>query len=293
MPRRISPSQLKNQLRQIENKQRQAIQKYNQEVRRYNQKVNNAINEYNREVKAHNARVLHNRQRIKNALVRLQGTSVTRTTHVVFRTSTYSLNEAYGRLEQQNQYSEDDPRHFLTVELPQQENANSLAAANALLTGEIGDEEDGSDLQITSITNELNSISPDLHSRWHGALFSLSPRNPDAARHFCTSAREIFTQILHTCAPDNSVFAVTPNCAKDDKGMPTRRSRVQFLLHEKGILTDALEDFVEKDIDNVIDLFGVFNEGTHGAAGAFDLPRLLSLKRRVEDAIIFVTNIAS
>ena len=59
-------------------------------------------------------------------------------------------------------------------------------------------------------------------------------------------------------------------------------------------MTDpAFEDFVDKDIDNIIELFGVFNEGTHGEAGKFDLPKLVSLKRRVEGAIVFVTSIAN
>jgi hypothetical protein len=33
----------------------------------------------------------------------------------------------------------------------------------------------------------------------------------------------------------------------------------------------AFEDFIDKDIDNVIELFNIFNEGTHGEAGEFDL----------------------
>lgn len=40
--------------------------------------------------------------------------------------------------------------------------------------------------------------------RWKGALFSLSPTNPDAAQHFCTSAREVLTSMLDIAAPDGS-----------------------------------------------------------------------------------------
>lgn len=293
MAKRISSSQLRSQLRQVQSKQRQAIQKYNQEVRRHNQKVKRAVDEYNREVRAHNARVQRNRQRIKNALARLQRTPVTQSYTVVLRTSTYVLNDAYVRLEQENRYAEDDPSYFLTMQLPQQEVANSLAVTNALLTGEMDDDEYHTDLQSTSITDELRKLSPDLHDRWHGALFSLNPRNPDAARHFCTSAREILTQILHVNAPDKSVFAVLSNCQTDSHGRPTRRARIQFLLHRKNLSDNALEDFIDKDINNVIELFDVFNQGTHGAAGKFDLPQLFTVKRRVEDAIIFMTGIAS
>ena len=44
---------------------------------------------------------------------------------------------------------------------------------------------------------------------------------------------------------------------------------------------------VESDMNNVIELFEVFNEGTHGSAGAFDLPQLQAIRKRVEDGITF------
>ena len=59
-------------------------------------------------------------------------------------------------------------------------------------------------------------------------------------------------------------------------------------------MTDStLEEFVEQDISNVIELFDVLNKGTHGAAGAFDLRALLSIKTRVEQALGFVTELAT
>jgi hypothetical protein len=41
-------------------------------------------------------------------------------------------------------------------------------------------------------------------------LFVLSPNNPDAARHFCTIAREVLTSLLDIAAPDSSVLASNP-----------------------------------------------------------------------------------
>ena len=69
------------------------------------------------------------------------------------------------------------------------------------------------------------------------------------------------------------------------QGKPTRRAKIQFVLQRKGILDEDIEEFVEGDLDNVVSLFKVFNEGTHGAAGKFDLHQLSVIKRRVEDAI--------
>jgi hypothetical protein len=292
MARRISTSQFRSKLRQLQSQQRQAVQRYNQEVRRRNQKLKSAVDSYNRAVRAYTTQVSRDRQRIRSALNRLQHTPVTHS-YTVVRTSAYALHESYVQLERHNVYGEDDPRYGVGLALPQQESANSLAVANALLGGEADENDDpDADLRATLITDELSRVSPDLHDRWHGALFSLNPRNPDAARHFCTSVREIFTQILHTCSPDDAVVAAFPDCARDGNNRPTRRARIHFLLRRQQMQDTRLEEFVEKDIDDVIELFDVFNKGAHGAAGTFGLRQLNSVKRRVEDAIFFVTQIA-
>lgn len=280
-------------LRQAQSKYRQAVTKLNQDIQRRNQAVQSAVNKYNLEVRAHNERVKRNRQRIANELQKLSRTPVVRRYTVLHR-STITLDQAYRQLDQQTQLDESDPRYRLQVDLPHQENANNLALTNLLLTGkpEAGTESAESQLQETVITTELSSISRDLHDRWHGALFALNPRNPDAARHFCTSAREIFTRILHTRAPDDAVHGTLQNPVLDARGSPTRRTRIKYLLHQNGISDEHLEDFVEKDIDNVIDLFDVFNAATHGEAGRFDIHALHAVKQRVEHAIIFVARIA-
>lgn len=280
MAQRMSSSQLRSKMRQLQSQQRQRIQK-----------INSAINKYNQAVRAYNAQVRQNQIKMRSALARLRQAPVTHR-YTVVRTSAVSLHESYLRLEQANRYEEDDPRFRLSVALPQQESVNSLAVAEALL----GEEADGGDadeeLQDSAISDELRRISPDLDNRWRGALFSLSPRNPDAARHFCSSTREIFTQILHMCAPDEAVRAALPGHQTDQSGRPTRRSRIRFLLHRKGMTDDALEAFVEDDITNVIELFELLNKGTHGEAGSFGRARLVAVKKRVEQALAFVTEVA-
>lgn len=302
MARRISPSQLKSKLRQAEsrfrqlqNQQKQALRRLEQDVRRQQQKRKVAIDAYNREVRAYSARVERNRQKINSALRQLQSKSTTTRTNTftIVRRSAVRLNEAYARLERQNPHEDGDLSFYLGLELPQQENANNLALANALAGQSVDEEGDEEDLQNTTIGDQLAQISADLHDRWHGALFALNPRNPDAARHFCTSVREIFTQILHARAPDDAVMASTPDCPKDNNGRPTRRARIHHLLCAKNLASAELVEFVDEDIENVIELFGLLNKGTHGNAGALGLSFLLSMKRRVEDAIIFVTRITA
>lgn len=299
MARRVTLSQFKSMVRQAESQRRQAIDRYNQAVRQHNQKVkravddtNRAIDSYNREARAHNARLRADRARISDALARLS--SHRTVSYTVYRTSSRSLHEAYARLESQAQYSPSDAVDNIFA-LSEQENANSLEVTNSLLE-EQSQPDDGDTegaLSSTKITGQLQKLSQDLHHRWLGALYALSPRNPDAARHFCTSAREIFVQVLNLRAPDADVVADMPDCPLTEGGTPTRRAKVGFLLRRKGMSNEVLQDFIEKDVENILELFRVFNDGTHGPSGSFELPRLHKIKRRVEDGILFLTSVAA
>jgi hypothetical protein len=290
MAKRINISQLKSKLRQLESKQRQAISKYNQEVRRHNQNVRNAVNKYNNAVRQYNARVRANRQKVINELNRLKSRTTVR--YQVLHTSTLTLNTAYQTLERHECEFENLPFGNQFLDLSERENANSLAVSNVLESedqrGTTGDEEE---LASTAITNELLSISPDLDSRWRGALFSLSPRNPDASRHFCTSAREIFIHILDHFAPDSEVLSRFPNCETTDNGQPTRRWKIKHILVNAGLASEQAVDFVDEDVTNVLQLFRVFNDGTHGTAGRFEFTQLRAIKERVESGLIYLATI--
>jgi hypothetical protein len=284
MPRKLSPSQFKSKLRQLESKQKQAVRDFNR-----------AIDKYNREARAHNARVKASRSRINSELAKLQRRSTTTTTihYTVYTKSTYTLNTAYARLAEQSRTEYLGENQDFLLGLAENENANSLEVTNAILGDEEEEDEElaEEDLQTTAITTELSKILQDLDNRWRGAIFALSSQNPDAARHFCTSAREIFTQIFDVKAPDKSVFNEMPNCEKTKEGSPTRRAKIKFWLSHKGIVSQSFEDVVEKDIENILELFHVLNTGTHGSSGKYSLSQLFSIKTRVEDGIIFLANV--
>lgn len=287
MARRINLSQLKSKLRQLESKQRQAINRYNQKVR----DLKRAIDKYNREARAYNSRLRLHQQRVKTEFARLQ--SKQRSGYSTFRVSVSSLHTKYIQLEQSVSYRTLTPQENYFLDLSERENANSLNVLNTLLSPEEAQSEtEIPQLQQTEITDEIAVISEDLDSRWRGALYSLSPSNPDASRHFCASAREIFTSILDLKAPDNSIEDLIPDCQKTDQGTPTRRSKIQYLLLKKEIANDLLAEFVDNDIDNIIELFDVLNTGTHGTAGHYDLATLASIKKRVEDGLVFLSRIA-
>ena len=178
-------------------------------------------------------------------------------------------------------------------DLAERETANSLSVVNTLL----GDEKQANDgvdnLTDTRIADSLSSFSADLADRWTGAVFALNSANPDAARHFCTSSREIIAELLDTEAPDEDVFARFPDCQRTDHGTPTRRAKIHFCLDRKGLADTLLETFVESNIKDLTVLFGDLNSGAHGSAGKFTLGQLVTIKERVEDSIDFICQIVS
>ena len=288
MPRRYSASQIRSQLRQAQQKTRQAITKYNDAVRRHNQGVRTAINRYNQAARTHNERVRANRRRLANALSRLNSRPTTSTTrYVVYRTTVRTLQSSYSRLDSQ----ELDARYNRLLDLSEREAANSAEVTNLILGDEETEPGVGDGLADAELLDGLRRISADLNNRWNGAVFSLNPNNPDAARHFCTSAREILTQILQLKALDADVVALLPDCQRTRDGRPTRQSRIRYFLTRRDMAAETLERFVEDDIENIVQLFSVFNKGTHGAAGTFDLPQLAAVRKRVEDGIMFLIEI--
>lgn len=289
MVRRMSPSQYNSKLRQLQSKQKQAINNYNRAVDQYNRKLKQSINKYNQEVRTHNARVRANQQRLKSELNKLSRTSTTK--YTVYHKSVITLNQTYRTLDKRSEAGTIDDRFNQYLDLSEQEAVNSIEVMNSLSypstdSGLVS-------LGESEISEELMMISPDLDNRWRGALFSLNPKNPDASRHFCSSSREIFTQILELRAPDNEVLRLIPNCSLTKENRPTRRAKIKYLLIKKGLEDSDFESFVEEDMQNVIDLFQVFNDGTHGSAGKFTLPQLVSIKKRVEGSIVFLSQIAN
>lgn len=300
----MSPSQARAAIRRAQSQQKQAVRKaqravddYNRKARAHNAKVkkgisdyNRAVDRYNRDVRAHNARRREAVNRYNRAVRELQRRpaevqTATRTTHIG---SVHRLQESFERFE-----STDAARtHPDLLDLTEREAANSAEAMTALLEapdwGDTDRDTEVEALRATTITTELSDFSSDLDGRWKGALFALHPENPDAARHFCTSARETVSSLLVLAAPDDAVKSANPDYIKTPNGDVSRRARVHHCVAMHMDEPDELVDFVEADIDNLVDLFDDFNTGTHGSSGRFPLPELAALKVRVEDAIKFV-----
>ena len=87
-------------------------------------------------------------------------------------------------------------------------------------------------------------------------------------------------------------MAADPNCELTQHSKPTRRSKIQYLLQQKNINSPALTQFVSTDIDNIVELFNVFNEATHGVAGKHGFIKLQAIRKRVENGIMFLASVA-
>ena len=194
-------SQFRTRLQKAQAKQRQSIQRYNNEVRRHNSERRRKIDEYNRAVRSYNSRLRSHRSRLQAVLQRLARQPAT-VQFTSLHQSSLSLSTAYERLDNGGA----DP--FLS-DLAERETANSVDVLNALLGNDKHPQATVDDLATSKMADSLSSFSHDLAMRWSGAIFALNPANPDAARHFCTSAREIIAEILSTEAPDEDVLVLS------------------------------------------------------------------------------------
>lgn len=289
MVRRVTPTQLKSMLNKAQREARQAANKYNSAVRKHNTSVKRAVDAYNREVRTYNSRARSNRRRLEAEINQLRRQRST-TRYVVTQTSAWQLQQAYIHVDEAATAGNWINQSALLADLAEAETANSAHVANTLL-GEAEAADDDRELAETFISNELSSLSDDLDQRWRGALFALNPRNPDAARHFCTSSREVMIQMLDMKAADRDILATMSDCQKTREGKPTRKAKIMYLLGPTDAGEGSLGEFIERDINDVLELFNVFNSGTHGAAGKFDFRQLTALKERVEGAIHFLSTV--
>lgn len=281
MARTFSMSQLKSQIRQAQHKaERQLKQIQRDSERKMKNEINKAVNQYNREIR-------RNQQKIQSELRKLNSSSKIRTTYNI---SVKTLNNSYNMVVENYDEVNSTVKEKEFFNYIESENANSLSVANAIEKPELA-ENINVELQDNAIGDKLKSLSSDLNNRWIGALYSLNPNNPDATRHFCTSTREIFTDIFEKYALDKDVFAVFPNCDKTDRGNATRRSKIKYFLYKKGIDLTNADEFIDNDIDNILELYHTLSDGTHGEAGRYSMIQLKLIKKRVEDGINFLCEI--
>ncbi len=279
MARSINMSSIKSQMRQA---QRKAERQLKTEVNKATRKLENELNQ---EIRKYNSQVRHNQQILTRELNRL---SLRPNVQTTYRISLNTMQQYYTDISDTYQNIEITPEQGRILDLVEREQINGLITANVVENGDFSE----NTIEDIEIGNKLQLVSEDLNNRWKGAVFALSPQNPDAARHFCTSAREIFTEFVELKAPDAKVFEFNPNCQKTDRGNATRREKIRYMMRNVDT-TERVIDFAEADITNILELFHILSDGTHGEAGRYEFDKLLQVKKRVEQGIIFLCEISA
>jgi len=113
----------------------------------------------------------------------------------------------------------------------------------------------------------------------NGAEQSFLSRNPDKVRHTITSLRELITQILHTSAPDNELKQKYTEPKYYYDGKPTRRTRIKYILFNK-YSNSSLIDIIDKDIATILEMFNLFQEGTHKVVSSLSDDELKFILKR-------------
>jgi Predicted pPIWI-associating nuclease len=127
----------------------------------------------------------------------------------------------------------------------------------------------------------LSNLDPDLLSLLGGARGALTSSNPDRVRHFSSSLRELFTQVLHRLAPDKAVQSWTLNPDHyDDKGRPTRRARLLYICRD--INHGEFSAFLEAEILAILKFLNLFQGGTHKVRSDLSEPQLRAMYNWME-----------
>lgn len=270
MAKSFNMSQFRNQMNKIQREAKKAEMQFKQE-----------INNYNKAVRQYNSNVRNNKNKILRELNRMKSTYTINTNYYV---TTKLVHNFYIKVSNSYDNGLVEEDIFNAIE---NEDANNLELSNVVLNN---DEVENSDVDLdeSNISAKLIKISTDLNDRWKGALFSLNPNNPEAARHFCTSTREILKVLIDDRIKDKDVIDSNPQCDKTNYGSPTRKEKIKYAMNKKGISDELIIEFTDSNIENTISLINELSNGTHGHSNKYSLNQLKSFKKRFEDSINFV-----
>jgi len=143
-----------------------------------------------------------------------------------------------------------------------------------------------------SIDNErglsfyLPQINSGLVNLWNGSKEALRSDNPDRIRHFGVSLRELFTQVLHSLAPNYKIKLWTSREEYFHNGTPTREARLNYIC--RNINNGKLEKFVEKDIVALLEFLDLFQDCTHKIKSRIAENQLIAMQCRAESAIKYL-----
>lgn len=122
-----------------------------------------------------------------------------------------------------------------------------------------------------------------------GARQALEGGNTDRPRHVTTSLRELFTQVLHSLAPDDAVVS-WGKATEADAARPTRRARLLYICRD--IDDGPLVDFVKADVSAALALVDSLNAGTHTVQSRLTDDQLRAQVARMESLLCMLLQLA-
>lgn len=140
-----------------------------------------------------------------------------------------------------------------------------------------------------SITKYLPNIDEKLLRLWNGAMQAYDSNNLEKARHFMCSIRELFTHFLHILAPDNDMKKWTSDPSYFYHGMPTRKSRFEYIL--RNLKSNRFVELKKNEIKAAIEFIIILQEGTHSLESEFTASDLVIIKSKAEATIKFLLDI--
>jgi hypothetical protein len=136
----------------------------------------------------------------------------------------------------------------------------------------------------------LQQVNRDLINLWNGSKKALASDNPDRIRHFGTSLRELFTQVIHALAPNNEIKLWTSRKDYFKDGNPTRKARLNYIC--RNISNETFEEFIDKDITALLALLDLFENCTHEVKSKITEIQLLAMQCRAESTIKYLITIS-
>ena len=137
----------------------------------------------------------------------------------------------------------------------------------------------------------LPLINKDLINLWNGSKKALKSKNPDRVRHFGISIRELFTNVLHYLAPDKQIKKWSSKNKYYYNGRPTREARLNFIC--KNINNGTFSQFIEKDIDALLEFIDLFQNCTHSIKPNINDEQLNAMQCRAESTIKYLIIISN
>jgi hypothetical protein len=146
------------------------------------------------------------------------------------------------------------------------------------------------ELNAAGLSDSLAGIFPNLVGMLKGARAAFTSRHADYQRHFITSLRELFTQVLHLLAPEDQVKEFSTDAKDFPNGKPTRNVRLRYIC--RGINDERFGKFVDKDVAAALALVDLFQGGTHAVTCSYTEQQLRALLVRAEGLVHFLLEIA-